>query len=121
LLVPGRLHAQAPSVYYVYDELNRLIAVVDQQGDAATYTYDAVGNILRIDRFDAAGLPGGASISLFTPSAGAVGATVQVFGRGSAQRSRRTRCSSTAVRPRLLPRHRTGWWRSCRRAPRPGR
>jgi trimeric autotransporter adhesin len=82
LLVPGRLHAEPPSVYYVYDELNRLIAVVDQQGDAATYTYDAVGNILRIDRFDATGLPGGVAISLFTPSAGAVGATVQVFGRG---------------------------------------
>ena len=82
LLVPGGLHAQAPSVYYVYDELNRLIAVVDQHGDAATYTYDAVGNILRIDRFDAAGLAGGAAISLFTPSAGAVGSTVQVFGRG---------------------------------------
>ncbi len=82
LLVPGRLHAQAPSVYYVYDELNRLIAVVDQQGDAATYTYDAVGNILRIDRFNTTGLPGGVAISLFTPSAGAVGATVQVFGRG---------------------------------------
>ena len=82
LLVPGRLQAQAPSVYYVYDELNRLIAVVDQHGDAATYTYDAVGNILRIDRFDATGLPGSVAISLFTPSAGAVGATVQVFGRG---------------------------------------
>ena len=82
LLVPGGLHAQAPSVYYVYDELNRLIAVVDQHGDAATYTYDAVGNILRIDRFDAAGLAGGAAISLFTPSAGAAGSTVQVFGRG---------------------------------------
>ena len=82
LLVPGRLQAQAPSVYYIYDELNRLIAVVDQHGDAATYTYDAVGNILRIDRFDATGLPGSVAISLFTPSAGAVGATVQVFGRG---------------------------------------
>jgi len=82
LLVPCRLQAQAPSVYYIYDELNRLIAVVDQHGDAATYTYDAVGNILRIDRFDATGLPGSVAISLFTPSAGAVGATVQVFGRG---------------------------------------
>ncbi|HMC69341.1 MAG TPA: IPT/TIG domain-containing protein [Mycobacteriales bacterium] len=80
--MPGGLHAQAPSVYYVYDELNRLIAVVDQHGDAATYTYDAVSNILRIDRFDAAGLAGGAAISLFTPSAGAAGSTVQVFGRG---------------------------------------
>ena len=81
VLVPSRLLAQ-PSVYYVYDDLNRLVAVVDQQGNAATYTYDAVGNILKIDRFDATGLLGGAAISMFTPAAGAVGTTVQVFGRG---------------------------------------
>ena len=81
VLVPSRLLAQA-SVYYVYDDLNRLVAVVDQQGNAATYTYDAVGNILKIDRLDATGLPGGAAISMFAPAAGAVGTTVQVFGRG---------------------------------------
>lgn len=83
VLVPTKLLAQA-SIYYVYDSLNRLVAVVDQQGSAATYTYDAVGNILRIDRFEATGPPGVVAISLFTPSAGAVGTTVQVFGRGFA-------------------------------------
>ena len=83
MLVPSRLFAQA-SVYYVYDDLNRLVAVVDQQGNAATYTYDAIGNILRIDRFDASGQPDGVAISMFTPSAGAIGTTVQVFGRGFA-------------------------------------
>jgi YD repeat-containing protein len=82
LLVPGTLRAQPPSVFYVYDELNRLVAVVDQHGDAATYSYDAVGNILRIERFDATSVPGDVAISLFTPSAGAFGATVQVFGKG---------------------------------------
>ena len=82
VLAPTRLLAQAPSIYYVYDELNRLVAVVDQQGNAATYTYDAVGNIRRVDRFDATGPPGGVAISFFTPAAGAVGATVQIFGRG---------------------------------------
>lgn len=72
--------AQQPSIYYVYDALNRLTAVVDQQGHAATYTYDAVGNILKIDRFDP---PAGAvAISLFTPDVGAAGTTVQIFGRG---------------------------------------
>jgi YD repeat-containing protein len=84
VLVPTKLLAQA-SIYYVYDSLNRLVAVVDQQGSAATYTYDAVGNILRIDRFEATGPSGGVAISLFTPSAGAVGTTVQVFGRGFAR------------------------------------
>jgi len=82
VLAPTRLLAQAPSIYYVYDELNRLVAVVDQQGNAATYTYDAVGNILRVDRFDAGGPPGGVAISFFAPAAGAVGATIQIFGRG---------------------------------------
>src|SRR5688572_7191284 len=72
--------AQQPSIHYVYDALNRLTAVVDQQGHAATYTYDAVGNILRIDRLDP---PAGAvAISLFTPTLGATGTAVQIFGRG---------------------------------------
>jgi YD repeat-containing protein len=82
VLAPTRLLAQTPSIYYVYDALNRLVAVVDQQGNAATYTYDAVGNILRVDRFDASRPPGGVTISFFTPGAGAVGAAVQIFGRG---------------------------------------
>ena len=72
--------AQQPSIYYVYDALNRLTAVVDQQGHAATYTYDAVGNILKIDRVD---VPAGlVAITLFTPVVGAAGTTVQIFGRG---------------------------------------
>jgi YD repeat-containing protein len=83
VLIPTRLLAQ-PSLYYVYDALNRLIAVVDQQGSAATYTYDSVGNILSIDRFDTTGTPGTVAISMFAPSAGAIGTTVQVFGRGFA-------------------------------------
>src|SRR5207249_3463085 len=81
------LLAQQPSIYYVYDDLNRLVVVVDRLGNAATYTYDAVGNILRIDRFDASGLPGAVAISLFVPSAGKVGTSVQVFGKGLAPNS----------------------------------
>ena len=65
--VPAMLLAQQPSIYYVYDDLNRLVVVVDRLGNAATYTYDAVGNILRIDRLDASGLPGAVAISLFVP------------------------------------------------------
>ena len=85
--VPAMLLAQQPSIYYVYDDLNRLVVVVDRLGNAATYTYDAVGNILRIDRFDASGLPGAVAISLFVPSAGKVGTSVQVFGKGLAPNS----------------------------------
>jgi YD repeat-containing protein len=85
--VPVTGLAQQPSIYYVYDALNRLVVVVDQDGNAATYTYDGVGNILRIDRFDASGLPGGVGISLFVPNAGKVGTSVEVFGKGLAPAS----------------------------------
>ena len=84
MLLPARLLAQPARIYYVYDDLNRLVAVVDQQGNAATYTYDAVGNILKIERFDAATFPGSVAISMFTPAAGSVGTTVQIFGKGFA-------------------------------------
>src|SRR3989442_885998 len=85
LAIPiGHIAAQtsAASVIYVYDDLNRLIAVIDQQGNAATYTYDAVGNILRIERFNAAEFPGQVGITLVSPNEGKVGTTVQIFGKG---------------------------------------
>ncbi|HEV8585122.1 MAG TPA: IPT/TIG domain-containing protein [Methylomirabilota bacterium] len=74
--------AQPPRIYYVYDDLNRLAAVVDQQGDVAVYTYDAVGNILRIERFDATALPGTVGIAYFTTQIGPAGTSVQIFGKG---------------------------------------
>lgn len=42
--------AQPPAILYLYDDLNRLVRVIDATGQAATYHYDAVGNILRITR-----------------------------------------------------------------------
>jgi YD repeat-containing protein len=74
--------APQPSVFYVYDELNRLIGVIDQDGNTASYTYDAVGNILRIERLDAAGSH--VAITLVSPARGKAGTSVQVFGRGFA-------------------------------------
>jgi YD repeat-containing protein len=35
-------------VQYIYDKLNRLVAVIDPAGKTATYTYDAAGNVLAI-------------------------------------------------------------------------
>jgi YD repeat-containing protein len=71
----------AQEVRYIYDELNRLIGVVDQQGNAAEFVYDAVGNILQIKRFTVD--PNAAvGITLVRPSSGPVGATVQIFGKG---------------------------------------
>ena len=73
--------APAQEIRYIYDNLNRLIGVVDQQGNAASYTYDAVGNLLRVDRFNV-DPSANVSISLVTPSKGNVGTTVQIFGKG---------------------------------------
>jgi len=78
----GIASAQQPAVFYVYDDLSRLVGVIDQDGNVATYTYDAVGNILRIDRFDGTGVPGPVAITLVTPARGKVGTTVQIFGSG---------------------------------------
>ena len=77
------VHAeQQAAIYYVYDQLNRLTAVIDQQGSVATYTYDAVGNILAIERFDGIGIPGPVGITLVSPGRGKVGTPVQIFGKG---------------------------------------
>jgi YD repeat-containing protein len=46
----GHLSAQQSRIYYFYDDLGRLIRIVDEDGNAATYHYDAVGNILSISR-----------------------------------------------------------------------
>ena len=43
-------NAQEPKVIYVYDDLGRLMQVVNQNNDCATYEYDAVGNLLSITR-----------------------------------------------------------------------
>ena len=82
LLSAASASAQPPAIFYVYDDLNRLVGVIDQDGNVATYTYDAVGNILKIDRFEGTGVPGPVGITLVTPARGKVGTTVQIFGRG---------------------------------------
>ena len=47
-ICPRKLTAQG--VTYLYDDLGRLKRVIDEHGDVATYNYDAVGNILSIER-----------------------------------------------------------------------
>ncbi|MGH7313496.1 MAG: IPT/TIG domain-containing protein [Candidatus Rokuibacteriota bacterium] len=82
LLAPLPALAQQAAIQYVYDDLNRLIAVVDQQGNVGFYTYDPVGNILKIERFDAAAIPGAVGITLVSPNSGKPGTVVQIFGKG---------------------------------------
>ena|GEM_PF-3243636 len=42
--------ANAGQAKYIYDDVGRLSQVIDDQGNVATYSYDAVGNILSITR-----------------------------------------------------------------------
>jgi YD repeat-containing protein len=63
-------------IRYIYDELGRLVGVVDQNGDSAIYRYDAVGNVTSIVRIPA----GQVSIIEFTPNQGPVGTAVIILG-----------------------------------------
>lgn len=72
------LHAQSSPLTYVYDALGRLVGVVDGTGASAVYVYDAVGNLLSIERHSSATV----SIVQFTPSSGAIGASVTIYGTG---------------------------------------
>ena len=75
------LHAQTSNpIQYFYDDLGRLTKVIDQSGNVATYSYDAVGNILKISRTTLA--PNALSILNFTPSQGGVGTSVTIQGQG---------------------------------------
>jgi YD repeat-containing protein len=65
-------------INYVYDKLGRVVAAIDQAGDAAGYNYDAVGNILSISRGSTHQL----SIISFTPGFGPTGSTVTIYGTG---------------------------------------
>ena len=75
LLALTKVAAQT-GISYVYDELGRLVAVIDPSGDTARYSYDAVGNLLSISRYSSSTI----SIIHFTPKKGPVGTTVTIYG-----------------------------------------
>ncbi len=62
----------------IYDEVGRLVAVVDPGGETVTYRYDAVGNLQSISRTSSAQL----AILEFTPDKGPIGASVTIYGTG---------------------------------------
>ena len=70
--------ANASDVQYSYDGEGRLIGVIDQNGNAAIYNYDASGNITSIVR------PAAGSINVvgFSPAFGVIGASVTITGTG---------------------------------------
>jgi YD repeat-containing protein len=82
LLTVSRAPAQDATILYVYDERSRLVGVVDQQGNAAAYSYDPVGNLLAIERFDTSGQQGPVRIALISPSKGKIGTRVTIIGTG---------------------------------------
>lgn len=78
-LIPGLYPQEGGSTLrYVYDELGRLIAVVDPASDTAVYSYDSVGNLLSISRTSSATV----SILHFTPDRGVAGTSVTIYGTG---------------------------------------
>lgn len=70
----------ADQAQYFYDELGRLMGVVNGQGAAAVYQYDEVGNLLKIDRFTSTS--GNVGIFFFTPSSSLVSKPVEIRGFG---------------------------------------
>jgi YD repeat-containing protein len=74
----GAVHAQSGSIQYIYDELGRLVGVIDAAGQTATYRYDAVGNLLSIERHG----PSDVSVIEFTPDSGPTNTTVTIHGTG---------------------------------------
>ena len=65
-------------VSYIYDQLGRLVAVIDPATDTAVYSYDGVGNLLSISRYPSSTV----SVIDFTPSSGPVGTPVNISGTG---------------------------------------
>jgi trimeric autotransporter adhesin len=68
-------------VRYFYDDLGRLIRVIDQNGNLANYNYDAVGNLLSITR-STVPTNNGLAILSFSPQKGSVGQVVILQGQG---------------------------------------
>src|SRR5437870_5825383 len=66
------------NVVYIYDEVGRLVAVVNPSGNTAVYSYDPVGNLLSISQYPSSTV----SIISFTPSSGPTGTTVTIYGTG---------------------------------------
>jgi YD repeat-containing protein len=80
IFLGGPLHAQSGQapVRYVYDSDGRLIGVIAPDGQAAVYTYDAVGNITSIQSIAATSF----ALLSFSPQQGAPGDQVVFTGVG---------------------------------------
>jgi YD repeat-containing protein len=82
LAIPSAAAAQ--TVHYAYDAAGRLSVVADPRGDVAVYHYDAVGNVLSIQRIAVGDLADALVIAHVTPAVAPRGAIVSLFGKGFA-------------------------------------
>lgn len=73
-------HVYADQAQYMYDDQGRLTSVADSTGALAVYNYDAVGNLLSIDRFTPPG--SGIAIYLVNPITGPITELCRVQGYG---------------------------------------
>ena len=78
LVLASTVPSPAGDISYVYDNLGRVLAVIDPASDTAVYAYDAVGNLTGITRQASSTL----AIFQFTPSSGPVGTAVTIYGTG---------------------------------------
>jgi YD repeat-containing protein len=93
------------TISYTYDELGRLVGVIDSIKGTANYTYDAVGNITSIIRSNA----GQVSVVDFTPKSGPVGTSITVSGTAFSNNAQQdsvsfggTNATATAASPSQL-------------------
>jgi hypothetical protein len=83
-LLVGPTAAPSQMVQYGYDTAGRLNVVADARGDLAVYEYDAVGNLLSIQRVDVDSMPDAVVVALIAPGAARAGTTISLFGKGFA-------------------------------------
>jgi IPT/TIG domain-containing protein len=79
LIAPVDRAAQAQQVCYAYDRLGQLKGVIDENGAAAFYDLDAVGNILAIRRQNSTGP---VTVYAFDPPGATAGTKIEIFGIG---------------------------------------
>jgi 6-phosphogluconolactonase len=79
-LLTSGAHAQNSGIRYFYDDLGRLVTVIDPSGNAASYSYDGVGNILKITRTTIA--PNSLAVNNILPRSGSVGTAITIQGQG---------------------------------------
>ncbi|MGH9173873.1 MAG: RHS repeat domain-containing protein, partial [Vicinamibacterales bacterium] len=76
-IAPRTADATGPNDFsYIYDDLGRLLAVVDPNSETAVYEYDATGNILSVTRHSSSVT----SIIKVTPDNQVVGGVINIYG-----------------------------------------